>query len=437
MNEIKVGDSVRLESNVEFIPSDWWGTTIHNWETLKNTGPFNVTKVTRGQRDNDAIHLADKPTNHRKTWLFPKYFEKVTKMKKKMKIKKNKFKVGDRVTTSRSGQEVWIGKIIKRVSIKERPLNYKVSWDSNCPGNSGSKVKTKTTWHACSVLYKSATVAETADLKSSLERKVVNVKPVKSKAIPKTRRFSKKKVAKKVAKKTRSKKSKTKEGYVVRALMKNGAAKKAGVLCGDVITNVAGKPIKASGALGKVLRTFKKGAKVSVTVKRLDGRTIFLKRVVLGSNSAGRASLGVISGKKKASSYNTKVVTEIKKIAKDTTALTKEVLSSVPENEFMKRAREEMEGVGALMADMKGRDALLKARDLKRKLHGELRGGLSDNTKLVNDYLNRLKNESEVKPDEKPKKRLSTKGKIVFGFLSLSAFAASAAAVAHFALGLI
>ena len=276
-------------------------------------------------------------------------------------------------------------------------------------------------------------VDSSADLKrDSLERKDTNVTNVSSKAT-KTARFGKKKASKKVAKKFGKKTSKKKEGYVVRALMKNGAAKKAGILAGDVITSVAGTPIKASGALGKALRGFKKGASVSVTVTRLDGRSIFLRKVVLGANANGRASLGVISGKKKASAYNTKVVNGMKAIAKDTEALTKKVLAEVPENEFMKRAREEMKGVGALMADMKGRDALLKARDLKRKLHGELRSGMADNTALVNDYLNRLNNASVAKPEEKKTRRtLSLKGKIVFGLLSLAAIGSGAAWLTSF-----
>lgn len=287
--------------------------------------------------------------------------------------------------------------------------------------------------HKINLKESTTLVDSSADLKrDSLERKDTNM-TVSSKAT-KTARFGKKTASKKVAKKFGKKTSKKKEGYVVRALMKNGAAKKAGIVAGDVITSVAGRSIRANGALGRVLKGYKKGAKVSVTVIRLDGRNVFLRNVVLGANASGRASLGVISGKKKASAYNTKQVDGIKEIVKDTKALTKKVLAEVPENEFMKRAREEMEGVGALMADMKGRDALLKARNLKRTLHAELRGGLADNTTLVNDYLNRLKNSSEVKPEDekKTKRTLSLKGRVFFGLLSLAAIGSGAAWLTSF-----
>jgi hypothetical protein len=274
----------------------------------------------------------------------------------------------------------------------------------------------------------SASLADTAVLKKeiSLERKDDKVISFTKKSRKKT---AKKKVAKKkISKKKTSSKTKTKRhgGYVVRALMRNGAAKKAGINVGDTITSVDGKRIEYRGALGSVLKNFKKGAKVSVTVVKPDGRKDFLRSVTLGGRKDGRATLGVIAGKKNASAYNAKVEKKAKSTASAALAFVNEAVADVPENEFMARARIEMEGAAALMADMKGRDALLKARNLKRDLKGELRKGMHKNTELVNTYLERLRNDATIEEAPKKSKRtLSRKGKFVLGFLSLAALTGS------------
>jgi len=260
----------------------------------------------------------------------------------------------------------------------------------------------------------------------SSERKKKEMKKTK---IPATRRYSKKKVAKKVSKKTTTK-TKSVDGYVVRALIANGAAAKSGVCVGDTLRYVNGYRVNKRGALGKALR-IKKLANISF--KKPDGRVVFLSRVKLGKGN----SLGVISGKKKASAYNTKVEDRAKQRAKSALAVVTKAVADVPENEFMARARIEMEGAAALMADMKGRDALLKARNLRRDLKSKLRNGMDKNTKLVNGYLERLRDEANPVTLE-PKKSLSFKGKVLFGFLGLSAVAATAAGIAQlFASGIL
>ena len=87
-------------------------------------------------------------------------------------------------------------------------------------------------------------------------------------------------VKKKATKKTK------RTGYTVRALLRGGSAEKAGICIGDTITKVDGRSVAARGSLGKVLRTFKKGTKVSISLTRLDGRSVFRARRRLASTTA-------------------------------------------------------------------------------------------------------------------------------------------------------
>ena len=61
---------------------------------------------------------------------------------------------------------------------------------------------------------------------------------------------------KKVADK--AKKFKSTDGYVVRALIANGAADKAGIRVGDTIVNVDGRRVNFKSALGGILKKFNK-----------------------------------------------------------------------------------------------------------------------------------------------------------------------------------
>ena len=415
-NKFKVGDKVKLTTAPK-----WTGKVVNRknlkYKTHQN---YEVKWDGNGPTKNYA-----KTTYYYSAGTLSKMTDAEI-LAAKAKPKKNKFKVGDYVELK--GSPKWAGKIIQRVNKKIRNFNYKITW-TKAPHNASTGTYF---WYApeelCKITKKAATFVAPAVVKKkeiSPERK----KEKMSKAKVKSKAWTKKKVASKA-------KFKSTKGYVVRALIANGAADKAGIKVGDTIVNVDGRRINYKGALGGTLKKFKKGAKVSVTVKKPDGREVYIRKVALGGRKDSRATLGVVSGKRSAAKYNRKVETKVKKIANETKAITKDVLADAPENEFMKRARIEMEGVGALMADMKGRDALLHARNLKRKLHKELRTGMSDNTKLVNDYLTGLTEAGKEKV-EKPGRTLSVKGKVVFGLLGLGAAAATAASILHFGLGLL
>jgi hypothetical protein len=254
----------------------------------------------------------------------------------------------------------------------------------------------------------------------SLERLKEVDKMLSSKA--KTRKFSNKS---------------SRSGYVVRALIKDGAASKAGICIGDTISLVDGRSVVNSAALGNILKTYRDGAKVGISVKKPDGRMVFIKNVVLKSDkSKTRATLGVISSSKSAAKYNEKIENLAKVKAVKASEVVKSAIADVSENEFMARARIEMEGVAALMADMKGRDALMKTNNLRENLKKELRKGMDENAQLVNNYLECLRNAGEDKP-AKVSRTLSTKGKVVFSMIGLSTVAISTVAVAHFVMGIL
>ncbi len=245
----------------------------------------------------------------------------------------------------------------------------------------------------------------------------------------------------KTAMKKKSSKKNKRAGYTVRALIRGGAAEKAGISPGDVITKINGRSTAARYSLGKILSGYKRGAKVSVTVAKLDGRTVFIRDVVLGGKKGGRGTLGIISGKKNAGNYNVKRETSNKKVAKVAKKLVEKSLDfDKDENPFMSRAKAETADVMALMADMKGRDALMAARNLKRKLKTELREGMVKSGTLVDDYLKSLHSNTKSDADEldklinKTKKRsLSRFGKITFTVLGAS----SLATASYFIYGLI
>ena len=340
-----------------------------------------------------------------------------------------KFKIGDKVkfksTSCCTDSSDWRGEIVK-VSKTEKKSYGK---------RKGGRIPYKVKW----ITMNGKPHTSPSDTFYNRRNLRLDVSPVVSKRKEEKMSFfsrkkkvlAKKKVAKKkVAKKrSRRKSSKKTSGYVVRALIKNSTAATAGICVGDTITNVAGKTIAKRGSLGIALRGFKKGAKVSITVTKPDGRVVHLNRVTLKANKAGRASLGVISGKKKAAAYNVKLNKVKIKLAKSTKKVVSDVLE--PTNEFEKRAAEEMKAVAALMADMKGRDALLHAKSLRRELNSELKKGTFRNADEVNTYLDRLRDEAEDAPEIKPKKKLSKLGKFVFALAGIGVLAGIGSAIAY------
>lgn len=58
------------------------------------------------------------------------------------------------------------------------------------------------------------------------------------------------------------------------------------------------------------------------------------------------------------------------------------------DNYFLQQAKSEMEGVQALLADMKGADALLQAKALRAKLRAKNLQSMEDTAAKVNEYLN-------------------------------------------------
>jgi serine protease Do len=63
----------------------------------------------------------------------------------------------------------------------------------------------------------------------------------------------------------------TKKGLAVEEVSKDSGAEKAGMKKGDILTDIAGKPVKEIAALGKLLGEMKSGTDVKVTLLR-DGK---------------------------------------------------------------------------------------------------------------------------------------------------------------------
>ena len=63
----------------------------------------------------------------------------------------------------------------------------------------------------------------------------------------------------------------TKKGRTVEEVSKDSGAEKAGMKKGDILTTIAGKPLKEIAALGKLLAEMKSGTDVKVTLLR-DGK---------------------------------------------------------------------------------------------------------------------------------------------------------------------
>jgi len=196
---------------------------------------------------------------------------------------------------------------------------------------------------------------------------------------------------------------------------KDSPAEKGGLKVGDVITRIGkydvGPYTKISDILGKL------GPDRKITVKVIRNGKSKYCHVTLGRDArTGKAVLGITNNPK-----NVKVAMDTSKmtwaehyrrIAEGLEGLgirpTKhdaavdEALAAEDDNHFLKQAREEMEAVQALLADMKGADALLQARALRAKLRAKNLSYMERTTASVNAYLNKMaderRRETEIAP---------------------------------------
>lgn len=262
-------------------------------------------------------------------------------------------------------------------------------------------------------------------------------------------------------------------GYPVRAVTKNGAAKRAGIREGDVIFKIDNRTINAPVDLNSSLRWKRPGTtvRVRVTRPRSDGNGTFTKNfdVVLGSRKRkGKAvgSLGVIHNQAKADAYKSRLVVRKKAPKKKTTEkkslgwvghaknlvsrnaspdeasakdLTEDLTAhteNAAESELMKRAQEEMSSALELMEDMKGADVLMDARRLREALRRENLKGMERGSLIVQKHLNamrtkRLEEENAALGDIVIKKgKLVHKGKRKLNWKRVFWLSAKAAGIA-------
>lgn len=261
----------------------------------------------------------------------------------------------------------------------------------------------------------------------------------------------------------------------VLAVTKDSPASKGGLKDGDVITRVGkynvGTYTKISDIVGKL------GPNRKITVKVIrDGKTKVC-HVTLGRDAkTGKAVLGISNNPKnvKVSPVNkdttwadhARRIAESKrqqaeqaKIASDKKALeaslaktkadaqalkakheatvdelAKAKLAAEDDNHFLKQAREEMEGVQALLADMKGADALIQAKALRAKLRAKNLSDMDRTTANVNAYLNKMADERRKETEIAPiaVKRLSWKRVVAAATVLGTAIAGSAYAYLNF-----
>jgi multidrug efflux pump subunit AcrA (membrane-fusion protein) len=218
----------------------------------------------------------------------------------------------------------------------------------------------------------------------------------------------------------------------------------AGIKVNDTILRVGKYDVFATTSISSIVQKLGPGRKITVKVLR-DGKTKVC-HVTLGRDfKTGKAVLGIENNPKKVNvnkginkdtawAEHTKRIQDSKqkqaadakasaekKALEASLAKTKAEAATLKQaneesknaldlakkaaeedNHFLKQAREELEGVQALLADMKGADALLEARRLRAKLREKNLNSLEASTAKVNAYLDKQmaarEKETEIAP---------------------------------------
>lgn len=281
------------------------------------------------------------------------------------------------------------------------------------------------------------------------------------------------------------------KGTKVLAIRSNGPAEKAGLVRGDLITHINGRPILYLGAIRKITKTIKAGSKVSVTYRSHYSGKPANTVISTGKNKKGLAVLGIFTKKVNAERYLAKLrassakkavvapkpaakpvekrwfnkpvkvaakvevkakVEEKKLSRKEKKANKKAVKAAVAkavddaksstldkidregENYFVKKARLEMAQLNAYVDDRNAADVYMKAAALKEELRSDNLKKLADAGTKVSAYLNKVSEPVDT-PDTKGKGKLRITKKGVFVFMSiLTVLSGSGATAAYFLL---
>lgn len=206
-------------------------------------------------------------------------------------------------------------------------------------------------------------------------------------------------------------------GYPVRAVIRNSPAYNAGLRVGDYITAVNGITVSK----GKFTSLLPKDGMVSLSYTRV---VCF----IVHSVPVKGGKIGVIANREKAKAYLAKL--ETKKVATPSAATKPAPTPPIDEDYFVKLAKDEIALTQALLDDMKARDALVKARDVRRRLQSSIKEGTISSEEQVNNYLN----EHQWKPDTSPEvSTLTRTGKIVFSILGFVVTSSAVGAIAYYA----
>lgn len=270
----------------------------------------------------------------------------------------------------------------------------------------------------------------------------------------------------------------------VLAVTKDGPAARGGVQVGDTILKVGKYAVATNTKVSDIVQQLgKKGANRSITVKvSRNGKSRYCHVVLGRDNKTGKAILGIENNPKKVSvmakpvtkdttwAEHSKSIADSKasqaagaKMFSEKKALEMALAKTKAEagvakakhgeavaelvnvkdaakaaadedNHFLKQARLEIEGVQALLADMKGADALLEAKALRAKLRAKNLNNLEATTDKVNAYLGKVV-EQRAKETEIPAittRRFGWKKAIAAASVLGTAVAGGAYAYVHF-----
>lgn len=244
---------------------------------------------------------------------------------------------------------------------------------------------------------------------------------------------------------------------------KDSPAEKGGLKVGDVITRIGKYDVGPYTKISDILEKLGPDRKITVKVIR-NGKSKYC-HVTLGRDArTGKAVLGITNNPKnvkvamdtskmtleehyrriaesnkkaletalEASLAKTKADAQPLKAKHD--AAVDEALAAEDDNHFLKQAREEMEAVQALLADMKGADALFQARALRAKLRAKNLSDMERTTASVNAYLNKMADERRRETEIAPitVKRFSWKRAVAAATVLGTAIACSAYAYLSF-----